>query len=282
MTLKTVVIPAAGMGTRMLPATKSVPKELLPVYDTPLMHFALNEAAEAGAERIVVVSHPSKTALETYLRPASRLERALAAKAKHEALDSLRDLSFDDIDIRVVHQEKALGLGPAVLQAREHVEEKAFGVILPDDLLLSGRCLARMARAWDAPECVNLVGAMEVPRETVSSYGIFDLGPGRSAGVRAASGMIEKPDPARAPSTLAAIGRYVLSHDIFDALETTGRGAGGEVQLTDAIAAMPGLHAFEVGETRFDCGSKEGLFEATVAVRGLREAARQPLAMAAE
>lgn len=280
MKLKTVVIPAAGLGTRMLPATKSVPKELLPVYDTPLMHFALCEAARAGVERIVVISHPSKVALETYLRPATRLERALTKMRKHDQLAVLRDMTFDHIDIRIVHQKEALGLGHAVLLAKDHIDEDEFGVILPDDLLLSGTCLRSMAQDFYKFACSNIVGAMQVSADKVSSYGIFDLEPNGAGRTQVAHGMVEKPKPENAPSTLAALGRYILTRDIFPVLEITGRGAGGEIQLTDAIAAMTGLFAFEVTETRFDCGTKEGLFDATVAVRSMREdeARRFPIA----
>lgn len=271
MSLRTVVIPAAGLGTRMLPATKSVPKELLPVYDTPLMHYALCEAAQAGAERIIVISHPSKVALETYLRPATRLERALRKKHKHNELAALRDLSFDDIDISIVHQPKALGLGHAVLLAKDHIDDDRFGVVLPDDLLLSCASLRDMADARSEVDCVNLVGAMRVPDDLVSRYGIFDLEPGGTDRVRAARGMVEKPTREDAPSNLAALGRYILSRDIIEVLEKTRRGSGGEIQLTDAIACMPGLFTFEISETRFDCGSKEGLLDASIAVRTMRE-----------
>ena len=278
--VETVIFPVAGLGTRMLPATKAVPKELLPVYDTPLLQFALDEALAAGARRIVLVSHPSKRAIEEYLAPADALEEALAAKGKTALLRAVRRSRMPEgVEVRIVMQPEPLGLGHAVLCGAEAALPGPVGVILPDDLVLGEPALAEMAAAFDPATMRSLVAAQEVPREMVSSYGIFDCDEGSEA-VVAARGFVEKPEPAEAPSRLAAVGRYVLDGAVFDVLRRTPKGAGGEIQLTDAIAAMGGIHAFRFSGTRHDCGSKDGLVEATLAVQAARR--RHHLSVAAE
>ena len=278
--VETVIFPVAGLGTRMLPATKAVPKELLPVYDTPLLQFALDEALAAGARRIVLVSHPSKRAIEEYLAPADALEAALAAKGKTALLRAVRRSRMPEgVEVRIVMQPEPLGLGHAVLCGAEAALPGPVGVILPDDLVLGEPALAEMAAAFDPATMRSLVAAQEVPREMVSSYGIFDCDEGSEA-VVAARGFVEKPEPAEAPSRLAAVGRYVLDGAVFDVLRRTPKGAGGEIQLTDAIAAMGGIHAFRFSGTRHDCGSKDGLVEATLAVQAARR--RHHLSVAAE
>ncbi|MBM2576021.1 UTP--glucose-1-phosphate uridylyltransferase [Jannaschia sp. Os4] len=271
--LDTVIFPVAGMGTRMLPATKVTPKELLPVYDTPLLHFAVEEALAAGARRLVMVSHPDKAAIEDWFAPQPELEASLAAKGKADLLEVVRSSRLPDgVEVTFVMQDEPLGLGHAVLCGAEAVVGGGpVGVILPDDLILGSPALAEMAEAWTGA-MRSLVAAQEVPRERVSSYGIFDCGEGtpERGPVRAATGFVEKPDPDDAPSRLAAVGRYVLGSAIFDVLRGTGTGAGGEVQLTDAIAAMGGIHAFRFSGTRHDCGSKDGMVEATLAVQAMR------------
>ena len=279
--LDTVIFPVAGLGTRMLPATKAVPKELLPVYDTPLLQFAIDEALAAGARRLVMVSHPSKGAIEDYLRPDDALEAKLERKNKTALLKAVRATRVpDDVEVRFVMQPEALGLGHAVLCGAEAALDGPVGVILPDDLILGEPALAEMARAYDPSSMMSLVAAQEVPREMVSSYGIFDCDGTSGDAVTAARGFVEKPEPKDAPSRLAAVGRYVLDGSVFDVLRGTGEGTGGEIQLTDAIAAMSGIHAFRFSGTRFDCGSKDGLVEATVAVQAERK--RRHLSVAAE
>lgn len=269
--LATVIFPVAGLGTRMLPATKATPKELLPVYDTPLLQFALDEALAAGARRLIFVSHPEKSAIEDYLRPDRRLEAQLEAKGKEELLDVVRNASVpDDVEIIFVMQPKPLGLGHAVSLAADHLLEGPVGVILPDDLMLGEPCLAEMAEAFDTHKMTSLIAAQDVARDRVSSYGIFDCTPGISA-VTPAAGFVEKPAPADAPSTLAAVGRYVITHEVFDALRDTTPGAGGEIQLTDAIARSGGIHAFRFSGRRFDCGNPDGIVDATLAVQELRQ-----------
>lgn len=282
MAIETVVLPAAGLGTRMLPATRSVPKELLPVYDMPLLQFALNEAVQSGASRIVLVSHPSKVALDDYMQRPADLEKTLREKRKLEALSNLARATLPaGVETTIVHQDEPLGLGHAVLQAKDHVAGDAFAVILPDDLLLDGTCLRDMAQAYDDGSLTSLVAAVEVPADRVGSYGIFDVGPsiGRTIPAR---GLVEKPTSEHAPSRLAAIGRYVLASSIFEILEASRPGAGGEIQLTDAIDALGGLYAWRVEEPRFDCGSKEGLFEAAMAVREARLKETSAVKIAAE
>lgn len=278
--LATVIFPVAGMGTRMLPATKSTPKELLPVYDTPLLQFAVNEALAAGARRLIFVSHPDKSAIEDYLRPSPRLEEDLAAKGKHDLLNAVRNATVPDhVDVVMVMQPEPLGLGHAVLLAADHLLDGPVGVVLPDDLMLGTPCLAEMATAFDPAGMISLIAAQDVARDRVSSYGIFDCTPGVSA-VTPAQGFVEKPSPGDAPSTLAAVGRYIVTRKVFDALRDTTPGAGGEIQLTDAIARAGGIHAFRFSGTRFDCGNPDGIVEAMLAVQRLRQA--PTLSLAAE
>ena len=282
--ISTVVFPVAGLGTRMLPATKVTPKELLPVYDTPLLQFAVEEALAAGAKRLVFVSHPAKSAIEAYLRPDPTLEAELTEKGKTELLEAVQAASVpSDVEVVFTMQEEQLGLGHAILCAAPHVLDGPVGVILPDDLILGAPCMREMAEAFDPESMRSLVAAQRVPADRVSSYGIFDCdgadGKGRTI---AARGFVEKPDPADAPSDLAAVGRYVIAPAVFDALTRTERGAGGEIQITDAIAATGAIHAFRFSGTRYDCGSKDGIVDATLAVQAARRDKEVPLAIAAE
>lgn len=269
--LATVIFPVAGLGTRMLPATKATPKELLPVYDTPLLQFALDEALASGARRLIFVSHPDKSAIEDYLRPDRRLEAQLQAKGKDALLDIVRNASVpNDVEIIFVMQPKPLGLGHAVSLAGDHLLAGPVGIILPDDLILGAPCLAEMAEAFDDRAMTSLIAAQDVDRSLVSDYGIFDCTPGAAA-VTPADGFVEKPSPADAPSTLAAVGRYVITRGVFNALRDTTPGAGGEIQLTDAIARCGGIHAFRFSGRRFDCGNPDGIVDATLAVQELRQ-----------
>ncbi|KIT17522.1 UTP--glucose-1-phosphate uridylyltransferase [Jannaschia aquimarina] len=272
--LDTVIFPVAGLGTRMLPATKVMPKELLPVYDTPLLQFAVEEAIAAGARRLVMVSHPSKDAIQKFFEPDPSLEAELEEKGKTALLASVQATNArDDVEIRFVMQHEQKGLGHAVLCAADDALEGPVGVILPDDLILGTPALAEMTKSFDPDRMGSLVAAQEVPREKVSSYGIFDCDgktPSIDGRAIAARGFVEKPAPKDAPSRLAAVGRYILSHKVFDVLRDTGYGAGGEIQLTDAIAAMGKINAFRFSGTRYDCGNKDGLVDATLAVQRAR------------
>lgn len=244
--LKTVVFPVAGQGTRFRPATLGTPKELLPVIEKPLLQFAIEEAVEAGAETLVFVSSTQKPGIESYV--------------------NLPGVSAD-CKVVVVNQHKALGLGHAVLCARDVVHEEEFGVILPDDLIFGASgCLSQMAAIRDSVD-TNMIAVEPVDRSDTNRYGIIDPrsidGP-----IVAAQGIVEKPQPQDAPSQLGVVGRYILSTGIFNRLETLGAGAGGEVQLTDALARdidVQGLSGYRFDGARHDCGSPAGMLAATIA-----------------
>jgi UTP--glucose-1-phosphate uridylyltransferase len=267
--IATVVIPAAGLGSRMLPATKSIPKELLPVYDTPLIQFAIDEAILAGAKRIVVVVSPGKGALLDYLRRDESLAAQLLRKGKAKLCAALDQTGIPDgVELQIAEQNEPLGLGHAVLTAGPHLLPGPFGVILPDDLILGEPCLKEMARAYVRG---HMIAAAVVPESEVSSYGIFVPTSPSSLPLAPAlvpvRGMVEKPTLATAPSRLAAVGRYILAPDVLRTLSRLGPGAGGEVQLTDAItldAPRLPLAAFRFSGKRFDCGSHDGLLAASV------------------
>ena len=270
--LKTAVFPVAGLGTRFLPVTKSVPKELLPVHNRPLIEYAVEEARAAGIEKFVFVNSPSKKALEDHFRDAPALEEELAAKGKTAALDKIRRPILGDA-LSVVYQEQPLGLGHAVLCASEIVGEDAFAVLLPDDFLLCDRpCLKQMADAWRFSGG-NMVATVDVGVDAISSYGCLDVA-SISGRLLSARGMVEKPKASEAPSTHAVIGRYILQGSVMRALRQTKPGAGGEIQLTDAIAQdseNSKLFGFEFDGQRFDCGQPSGFAEATMTMAGFAQ-----------
>jgi UTP--glucose-1-phosphate uridylyltransferase len=264
--IRSVIIPAAGQGTRLLPATKTTPKELLNVYDRPALQFSIDEAIDLGVERIVVVTHPAKGALRDYLSPDPAYVKDLRASGKVRLGDALSEVEVPDrIEVVFVEQPRPLGLGHAILCAEGLTLPGPFGVILPDDLILGTPCLSEMAEHYIQG---HMIAAMEVHRDETSSYGIFRIA-GRSIGQSVqVSGIVEKPAPGLAPSRLAAVGRYILDPCVFATLQRLGRGAGGEIQLTDAIArdaARVTLSAFRFSGTRFDCGNHDGLLDAAVA-----------------
>ncbi|WP_240758107.1 UTP--glucose-1-phosphate uridylyltransferase [Palleronia sediminis] len=270
-TVRTAIFPVAGLGTRFLPATKATPKELLPVIDTPLIQYAIDEARAAGIERMVFVSHPSKSAIERHVRHDATLSRQLRAKGKNAVARKLEDacLREDEHEVIFVMQDQPLGLGHAVNCAAAHALPSAVAVILPDDLILGKTgCIAEMVAAYETAGAGHMVATMEVAPEAVSAYGI--LAPTRTEGrLIHASGMVEKPSVDEAPSRQAVVGRYVLDGSIFADLDALTPGAGGEYQLTDAIAAGSkriGLAGFAFSGRRFDCGSKQGMLEATLHV----------------
>ena len=260
----TVVFPVAGRGTRLLPLTKSVPKELLPVFDKPVLQFAIEEAIAAGASRLVFVTHPSKTAIGNYVAPDTELHDVLAEGGKDQLVKALDEITLgQNIEVVFVDQHEPLGLGHAVLMAAEHVTGEAFGVVLPDDVILGTPALPEMAQSYTGG---HMIAAMEVAPEDVSKYGIFRPVSADSIGtVVRATELVEKPAQQDAPSRMAAVGRYLLDSRIFDALRRLEPGAGGEYQLTDAIAAdaadLP-LSGFRFRGARFDCGSHAGLLRA--------------------
>ena len=264
--VRAAVFPVAGRGTRFLPATKASPKEMLPIVDKPLIQYAVEEAVAAGATKLVFVTGASKRAIEDHFDSDPELERALTISGKTELLDSIRDIVPDGVSCVYIRQGEPLGLGHAVLCARAAVGDEPFFVHLADDLIAgSPGCLTQMAGEYESHGC-SVVAVEEVPAENTSSYGIVaveDVAQGSRM-----TRIVEKPKPEDAPSNLAVVGRYLLVPEIFDKLETTGRGAGGEIQLTDAIADLlndSDVFAYSFSGDRYDCGSKLGYHEATVA-----------------
>lgn len=262
------VFPVAGMGTRFLPATKSVPKEIMTLVDRPLIQYAIDEAREAGITEFIFVTARGKSALEDYFDLSADLESKLEAAGKTDLLETLRETNMDSGAIAYIRQQKALGLGHAVWCARRLVGDEPFAVILPDDVIAAETsCLKQMVDAYqDVGGC--MVAAMEVAPEKASSYGVLDIEEDHGSLVRA-KGMVEKPAAGTAPSNLAVIGRYILAPSVMDTLNDKKIGAGGEIQLTDAIAAEistgRGVHGLRFLGQRFDCGSKSGFLQATVA-----------------
>jgi UTP--glucose-1-phosphate uridylyltransferase len=265
--VRTAVFPVAGLGTRFLPATKAVPKELLPILDRPLLDYAIDEARAAGIEKFVFVTAPGKDAIAKHVGANPELIRALHACGKSAIADITQACELHSDAVHFVRQERALGLGHAIGCARALVAGEPFAVILPDDLVLSIRpCIAQVMDAY-AQTGGNVAAVMSVPRAHTGRYGVLDVAQQRGNLVRA-RGLVEKPAPERAPSTLCIIGRYVLEPTIFEELEHGRRGAGGEIQITDAIAARiarEGFHGVCFEGVRFDCGSKQGFLQATVA-----------------
>ncbi|EME69251.1 UDP-glucose pyrophosphorylase [Paramagnetospirillum caucaseum] len=264
--IRKAVLPVAGMGTRVLPATKVLPKELLPVVDKPLIQYAVEEAAEAGITEIVLVTARGKEMLADHFDRNAELERSLEAKGKAGLLEIARGTCPRGVTITTVRQPAPLGLGHAVLCARPVIGDEPFAVLLPDDLILGKPgCLKQLVEVWNQTGG-HVIAVENVPADQVDRYGILDVieEKGRLARAR---GLVEKPRPSEAPSTLSVIGRYVLDSGVFDALERRETGAGGEIQLTDAIARtldrVP-LHGARFVGTRYDCGNKAGYVAAII------------------
>ena len=261
------IFPVAGLGTRFLPATKSVPKEIMTLVDRPLIQYAIDEARAAGIEDFIFVTSRGKSALEDYFDHSPELETSLRSANKTELLDTLQATNMDSGAIAYIRQHKALGLGHAVSCARKLVGDEPFAVILPDDVIAAEKpCLQQMIEAYQDTGGA-MVAAMEVAPEKTSSYGILDVlsedGP-----VVSVKGMVEKPPAGTSPSNLAVIGRYILTPRVMQNLDNIERGAGGEIQLTDAIAyeltTGRDIFGFKFEGQRFDCGSKDGFLQATV------------------
>ncbi len=261
------VFPVAGLGTRFLPATKASPKEMLPIVDKPLIQYAVEEAVAAGIDTMIFITGRSKNAIIDHFDKAYELETELENKNKTELLKILRDIVPPNVSFVFIRQPEALGLGHAVYCARPVVGDEPFAVILADDLVKNGNrgCMAQMVKLYDEKQSSILAVERVNPADT-GSYGIVRTG--ESSGSHAPIELIvEKPKPENAPSNLAVIGRYILTPAIFDKIENTGRGAGGEIQLTDAIADLmkdEQVLAYEFEGTRYDCGSKLGFLIATV------------------
>ncbi len=265
--LRKAVLPVAGLGTRFLPATKAIPKEMLPVVDKPLIQYAVDEARAAGIEQFCMVTGRGKTALIDHFDIAFELESTLASRHKDDALEKLRSERMEPGSITTVRQQVPLGLGHAIWCARVFIGDDPFAILLPDDLVLSKTpCLQQLADAYRETGG-NVVAVENVPREHVSRYGVLKTG-AEHGNLVEVLGLVEKPKPEVAPSTLSIIGRYVLRPEVVDYLARMDRGAGGEVQLTDAMAKMVGhapFHGLKFEGRRFDCGDKAGYLEAQLA-----------------
>ncbi len=261
------VFPVAGMGTRFLPATKANPKEMLPVVDKPLIQYAAEEAIAAGVDELIFVTSSSKRAIEDHFDKNYEMEAELAAKGKIDLLNLVRDVVPKGVSCVYVRQAEALGLGHAVLCAKSIVGNEPFAVILADDLIDGGNasCMQQMVAAFNEKQC-SILGVEKIPIEYSHKYGMISS---EEIGDRLSriKSIIEKPDPADAPSDLAVVGRYILTPRIFGLLETTPRGAGGEIQLTDAIDALlkeEEVLAYQFKGKRYDCGSKLGYLKASI------------------
>ncbi|MBQ0803293.1 MAG: UTP--glucose-1-phosphate uridylyltransferase GalU [Sulfitobacter sp.] len=274
------IFPVAGLGTRFLPATKSVPKEIMTLVDRPLIQYAIDEARAAGIKEFIFVTSRGKGALEDYFDHSPVLEQELRSKKKTELLEILKNTNMESGAIAYIRQHKALGLGHAVWCARRLIGNEPFAVMLPDDVIAAEKpCLQQMVEAY-AETGGNMVAAMEVPRERASSYGMLDVADDQGALVKV-RGMVEKPKAEDAPSNLAVIGRYILSPNVLKNLSHLKSGSGGEIQLTDAIAAEltqgHDVYGYRFKGQRFDCGSKSGFLQATVSFGLARKDLRDDL-----
>ena len=260
--VRTAVFPVAGRGTRFLPATKAVPKEMLPVVDKPLIQYAVEEAVAAGATRLVFVTHSSKGAIESHFDSHDELEGALADSGKQDILAVIQGILPDDVSCEYVLQGDPLGLGHAVLCAREVVGNEPFFVHLPDDMIRAKTgCLTQLAARY-AETGSSVLAVEKIPPEKTTSYGVAAIDKDSRI-----SEIVEKPQPEDAPSNLGVVGRYLLTPAVFEKLATTGRGSGGEIQLTDGIAALmsdEAVYALPFDGTRYDCGDKLGYLKANI------------------
>jgi UTP--glucose-1-phosphate uridylyltransferase len=273
--IRKAVFPVAGLGTRFLPATKAIPKEMLPIIDRPLIQYAVDEAREAGIEQMIFVTGRGKTAIVDHFDIAFELEATMRDRAK--TLEILEPTRLAPGNLIAVRQQVPLGLGHAIWCARAIVGDEPFAIFLPDELMIglndgSGGCMKQMVDAYNEVGG-NLISVLEVPREEVSSYGVIAPGEQRGA-LTEVTGLVEKPKVDEAPSNLIISGRYILQPEVMAVLEGQSKGAGGEIQLTDAMAQMLGtqpFHAVTFGGKRYDCGSKIGFVEATLALALERE-----------
>ena len=278
--IKKAVIPVAGLGTRMLPATKAIPKELLPVYDRPIIEHVVQEAIAGGITEIILVTRSGKEAIENHFDAHYELEHRLEKRGKETILGTVKNILPEGIKVTSIRQSDALGLGHAVLCAKHLLNNEPFAVLLPDVLVLDKESrginysFAQLVEAWNSTG-VGQIMVKAVSLDVVENYGIADLG-GVSIEVFESvelKGLIEKPSPGAVPSSLAVVGRYILPSSVLDLLEDTGVGVGGEIQLTDALDELlksEGLNAFETDAATFDCGNKQGLLSANLAV-GMRD-----------
>ena len=266
--VRKAIFPVGGLGTRFLPATKALPKEMLTVVDKPLIQYAVEEAKAAGIEEFIFVTGRGKTAIEDHFDHSYELSETLHKRSKYQELAEISSSMLKPGQVAYTRQQDPLGLGHAVWCARNLVGDEPVAVLLADDMILSDTpCLKQMVEHYDG-NGGNLVAVMEVERQMTKSYGVIDPGKSRDRLVEV-RGLVEKPEPDAAPSNLAVIGRYILQPEVFGHLERFERGAGGEIQLTDAMAKMIGqqpFHALRYAGQRYDCGSRIGFLEANVAV----------------
>jgi UTP--glucose-1-phosphate uridylyltransferase len=268
--VRKAVFPVAGQGTRFLPATKAIPKEMLPIIDRPLIQYAVDEAREAGIEEFIFVTGRGKTSIVEHFDTAFELEATMRERGKDTSV--LDDSRIPAGNLLTVRQQVPMGLGHAVWCARAFIGDDPFAIFLPDELMYSGRegtggCMKQMVDAYEKVGG-NLISVLEVPHDEVSSYGVIDPGL-RDGALTEVKGLVEKPKAAEAPSNLIVSGRYILQPEVMDLLATQDRGAGNEIQLTDAMAKLIGsqpFHAVTFAGRRFDCGSKVGFIEATLAL----------------
>jgi len=260
------VFPVAGMGSRFLPATKASPKEMMPIVDKPLIQYAFEEAAAAGITDMIFITGRNKRAIEDHFDKAYELEAELSAKGKSELLGRVQEVVPKSVNCIYIRQAEPLGLGHAVLCARSVVGDEPFAVLLADDLIDAKRpVIGQMAELYETNGC-SILGVQDIPREQTDQYGVVAVDP-RSGDLARVTAIVEKPEPQAAPSTLAVVGRYILTPQIFGHLDKRQSGAGGEIQLTDAIAALlreEQVLAYRFEGRRYDCGSKLGYLQATV------------------
>ena len=270
MTIKKAIFPVGGLGTRFLPATKAMPKEMLPVVDKPLIQYAVEEAVAAGIEEFIFVTGRNKSAIEDHFDHSTELEHVLHAKGKTDALRTVQQMMREPGSVSYVRQQEPAGLGHAVWCARHQIGNEPVAVLLADDLILGKPALAEMVDAYQGG---NMVAVMTVARAETGSYGIIT--PGEDSGNQIeVKGLVEKPAPGDAPSTLAVVGRYIIEPGVFSTLSEGKKGAGGEIQLTDALASRIGQAPFtglKFSGQRFDCGSKLGFIKANMAFALQRE-----------
>ena len=266
--VRKAVFPVGGMGTRFLPATKALPKEMLPVVDKPLIQYAVEEALAAGIEEFIFVTGRGKSAIEDHFDHSFELEKLLEGRGKEKELLQVTELVLRPGQFAYTRQQEPLGLGHAVWCARELVGREPFAVLLADDLVQSKTsCVKQMVDARAKIGGGSIIGVMDVPREHTQRYGIVRKG-AENGDLVEVKGLVEKPKPEAAPSTLSVIGRYILEPEVFDHLDRHEKGAGGEIQLTDALARMIGnkpFHGLRFEGRRFDCGDKAGFLEANIA-----------------
>jgi UTP--glucose-1-phosphate uridylyltransferase len=265
--IRKAIFPVAGLGTRFLPATKAIPKEMLPLVDKPLIEYAVDEARAAGVEEFIFVTSRGKSALEDHFDVAYELNKVLEERGKEELLDLVKRTEMPSSSMFYTRQKVPLGLGHAVWCARQFIGNEPFAVLLPDDVVLHDKpCLAQMVDAYQSLGG-NIVAAVDVPAPATARYGILDIAADHGQIIEV-KGLVEKPAPALAPSTVAIYGRYILQPEVFDKLARHERGAGGEIQLTDAMAKLIGIqpfHGFRFSGRRFDCGDKAGFIQANIA-----------------